>query len=98
MQQASRKAFSGVAMTIGLLFCLAASPAGAQAPDAGKLKAVPIVPDRAAADAARRQQMRENNAALRARREACLQERKAKKIAILERPRFIRECMARPNF
>ena len=98
MRKAGREAISTVAMACGLFLCLAAYPAVAQAPDAGKLKAAPSLSDRAGSDAARRQQMRENNAALRARREACLQERKAKKIAILERPRFIRECMARPNF
>ncbi len=98
MQKAGREVFSNVAMACGLLLCLATSPASAQAPDAGKLKAAPTRTDRAATDAERRKQMREKNAALRARRELCLQERKEKKIAILERPRFIRECMARPNF
>ena len=98
MRKAGREAISTVAMACGLLLCLAAAPASAQAPDPGKPKAAPTRTERAAADAARRKQMRENNAALRARRDACLQERKEKKIAILERPRFIRECMARPNF
>ena len=96
MQQASRRALSAVAMTIGLLFCLGAWPAGAQAPDAGKLKAAPTRPDRPTTDAARRKQMREKNARLRAKRDACLQERKEKKIPIFQRPQFIRDCMARP--
>jgi hypothetical protein len=39
--------------------------------------------------------MMERDAALRARRAACLQERKDKKIPILQRPQFIRDCMGR---
>jgi hypothetical protein len=52
--------------------------------------------ERAAAQAGRRKQMMERDAILRKKRAACLQERQEKKIPIFDRPRFIRECMARP--
>jgi hypothetical protein len=72
-----------------------AAPSAAQTPPPDKPKATSTRAERAAAQAARRKQMMERDAVLRAKRAACLQERKDKKIPILERPRFIRECMAR---
>ena len=95
MRKAGREDFLTVAMACGLLLCLAASPAAAQTPAPDKPKATSTRAERAAAQAARRKQMMERDAALRARRAACLQERKDKKVPILQRPQFIRDCMAR---
>jgi hypothetical protein len=86
---------AAVAATFGLLVSLAASPATAQSAPPDKPKAASTRAERAAAQAARRKQMMERDAILRAKRAACLQERKDKKVPILERPRFIRDCMAR---
>lgn len=84
-----------VAIGCGLLVSLCAGPLAAQTPPPDKPKATSTRSERAAAQAARRKQMMERDVVLRAKRAACLQERKDKKIPILERPRFIRECMAR---
>lgn len=90
---------AAVALLCGLLVHLPATPAAAQtpppAPQPDKPKATSTRAERAAAQAARRKQMMERDAALRERRARCLQERKDKKIPILQRPQFIRDCMAR---
>jgi hypothetical protein len=86
---------AAVAIGFGLLVSLCVGPLAAQTPPPDKPKAASTRSERAAAQAARRKQMMERDAILRAKRTACLQERKDKKIPILERPRFIRECMAR---
>ena len=79
--------------SLGPQFVLAAAAQTSPPPD--KPKAASTRSERAAAQAARRKQMIERDAAVREKRTRCLQERKEKKIPILERPRFIRDCMAR---
>lgn len=93
MRRPGLASLAAVAITCGLLVW--AAPSAAQTPPPDKPKATSTRAERAAAQAARRKQMMERDAVLRAKRAACLQERKDKKIPILERPRFIRECMAR---
>ena len=95
MRKASFRPLATIAALFGVLACLAAAPAAAQAPPPDKPKATSTRAERAAVQAARRKQMMERDAIVRAKRTACLQERKEKKIPILERPRFIRDCMAR---
>ena len=95
MLKASFRPLAAVAALFSMLLCLAAAPAAAQTPPPDKPKATSTRAERAAVQAARRKQMMERDAALRVKRAACLQERKDKKIPILERPRFIRDCMAR---
>ena len=95
MRKKGSRPLAAVAVLCGLFVCLSAAPAAAQTPPPDKPKATSTRAERAAAQAARRKQMLERDAVLRARRAACLQERKDKKIPILERPQFIRDCMAR---
>lgn len=94
-----------VAALCGLIACLVPAHAQAPAPVPGvdipraaseKPRAPSTRSERAAAQAGRRKQMMERDAVLRKKRAACLEERKEKKIPIFDRPRFIRECMARP--
>lgn len=95
MRSSGHQYFAAVAVSFVLLTCLIAAPASAQTPPPDKPKATSTRSERAAAQAARRKLMMERDAAVRVRRATCLQERKEKKIPILDRPRFIRECMAR---
>jgi hypothetical protein len=97
----SPRSFWRVAALVGILIgsvnlpC-ATLPLAAQTSDAPKSSAQMTRAERAAAKEARRQKLIEQNAALRKKRDACLQERKDKKIPVFERPAFIRACMARP--
>ena len=87
----------GIAAAIIALFIgLASLPAAAQAPTAPKSNPDTTRAERAAAKEARRQKLIAQNAALRKKQEACLQERKDKKVPVFQRPAFIRACMARP--
>ena len=81
------------------LACLAALvlslPAIAQTPDASKTGPVTVRPDHTTADPATRKAMMEKRTALRAKRNACILERRAKKIPLRQRTKFINECMKR---
>jgi hypothetical protein len=77
------------ALAFGLLL------APAQTPDASKLGPVTARPDRTTADPATRRKMMENEAAARKKRNACIAERRARKIPLRQRSQFIRDCMAR---
>jgi hypothetical protein len=78
-----------------LAFGLLLAPAPAQTPDASKLGPVTARPDRTTADPATRRKMMENEAAARKKRNACIAERRARKIPLRQRSQFIRDCMAR---
>ena len=87
MQQASRRAFSAVAIDDADCFSALARLAGWRTSPRCRQAESGLDPSRpAATEAARRKQMREKNATLRAKRDACLQERKEKKIPILGAP------------
>lgn len=94
MQTRGLTALTPAAVFCGLMICLAPAAGQTPSPDT-KPKATSTRSERAAAQAARRKQMMERDAVLRKKRAACLQERKEKKIPILQRPQFIRDCMAR---
>lgn len=78
-----------------LAFGLMVTTAPAQTPDASKLGPVTARPDRTTADPATRKKMMERQAAARKKRNACIAERRAKKIPLRQRGQFIRDCMAR---
>ena len=82
-------------IVVALIGWMAAGPAVAQAPDQSKLGPVTVKRDRTTADPATRKQMQERQAALRLKRNACREQRRAQKIPFRKRSQFIRDCMAK---
>jgi hypothetical protein len=95
---ARRNDVSKIGQTLSLAalaLVLQLAPARAQTPDASKTGPVTARPDRTTADPATRKKMMERQAAARKKRNACIAERRAKKIPLRQHNKFIRDCMAR---
>jgi len=74
-------------LSVPNLVCAQTPPSSTEMPMTG------MKPDRTVADKAGRQMMREKEAALRKKRSKCRDDAKRLKLSLLERRRFVRDCM-----